>query len=742
VLGLSRQRLGNRERVIVLAIWTIVGLSVLAPSSAHASGCENSWINSASGSWFVGANWSKNAPPASGEEVCITKSGTYTVEMTQTTGAGTVTLKSLKIGGPTLKRGSGTQTLVVGSSCSLNAVLTTTAGIRNGTHGAITLTNGDSCANSVTVNGLVGNEGIFTIESAHGGARNLLGDLTNSGTLAINANTTFNETGAAVTNTGTVSLSGGSQLTVSNGDSFTNGGGVILGLGGDVLMQPGTSFTEGAGKTKGGEPVIVDDGTLTYTGGGVSRIGLRGSSALSGNLAAGQWLTLESTCGEQAVVTAGASFTNGGILTLANGDGCAKDVSLVVSAGTLTNANRFVIEPGAGGVRSVQGNLTNMATFVVRANTLYNGAGAVLTNAGMIDIAEGKQLSVSGAGAVANNSGGNIVGVGSGALFQTGGTFTETTGKTSGTEPVLLDDATLIYSGTGTEHGIGRIGLRGGSAVSGNVQSGESLAIESTCSENAVATAATSFSSAGKIELTNGDGCANDATLDMKGGTLTNSGKLNVVNPHGGVRLIQGSLVNNSILSLAAGETLQISGNLTQGSAGKLKTFIAGTSSFGAVSVTGSAALAGKLALLQVAPFKGSLGQTYAVVGSSSLTGTFTAETGDQIEPAGLYYEPTYSATGVTLLVEQATLSLSASSGLPGSPVTLGGSGYLPGDTLTPTFIDHEGVVTVLPTVTTNAGGEYSTEITIPASAAVGVGRITVASSKTGVSVSSVFEAT
>ncbi len=59
----------NRERLIVVAIATIVatmalsvGLSALVPSSAHASGCTDSWTNTAGGSWFTGSNWSKSAP--------------------------------------------------------------------------------------------------------------------------------------------------------------------------------------------------------------------------------------------------------------------------------------------------------------------------------------------------------------------------------------------------------------------------------------------------------------------------------------------------------------------------------------------------------------------------------------------------------------------------------------------------------------------------------------------------------
>ena len=160
------------------------------------------------------------------------------------------------------------------------------------------------------------------------------------------------------------------------------------------------------------------------------------------------------------------------------------------------------------------------------------------------------------------------------------------------------------------------------------------------------------------------------------------------------------------------------------------------------MSVTGAATIAGTMILRQTAPFKASLGQKYTILTSSALTGTFAAETEDQVNSTGLYYQPTYSATAVTLLVTQATLVLSNAEGAPGSTVTLSGAGYLPGDTITPSFTDHGGVKTVLPSVTTNGSGEFSTEITIPPAAALGKGTITVTSTDTGVHINDTFKIT
>ena len=129
-------------------------------------------------------------------------------------------------------------------------------------------------------------------------------------------------------------------------------------------------------------------------------------------MAANQSLSIESTCGENAFATAAASFTNAGTITLTNGDGCGNNATLIVSAGTLTNSGKLVTEPAHGGVRALQGNLTNTGTLAIKENTSYNGAGALLTNEGTLTVAEAMQLTVSNKGSVTNGTGGKIVGSG------------------------------------------------------------------------------------------------------------------------------------------------------------------------------------------------------------------------------------------------------------------------------------------------------------------------------------------
>ena len=113
-----------------------------------------------------------------------------------------------------------------------------------------------------------------------------------------------------------------------------------------------------------------------------------------------QTLLIESTCGEHAKTTAAASFTNAGTIKLTNGDSCGNNATLTVSSGTLTNNGKITTEVPVGGARTIQGNITNTGTLSINANTAYNGADALLTNEGAINLAEGKQLTVSNGGSV------------------------------------------------------------------------------------------------------------------------------------------------------------------------------------------------------------------------------------------------------------------------------------------------------------------------------------------------------
>lgn len=639
--------LRGRARPVTIALSLaalLLALSALGSTTAHASGCENSWTNSKGGSWFNSENWSRKAVPAASEEVCIIEPGTYAVEMDQTAN---VSVKALTVGAA-----SGTQTLTVASTCSVNAVLSTTGGIAIGTNGALTMTNGDSCPNSVTLSGPVSNAGVLTTLPAHGGSRSLQGSLTNTGTLAIEATTAFNGSKAALTNEGAIKLAEGTQLQVNGENSVSNGsGGKIVATGSGAIVTTGaaSSFNEGAGTTSGTRPVIVEDGTLTYTGAGEGPIMARGAARLAGASSAGQSLTLESTCGKNVTATAPAGFANGGTMTFTNADGCANNVTLSVPAGdALTNSGTIVSAAAIGGERNLQGSTVNDGTIDVDRTTRFNGAKATLTNEGAIALAEGVQLQVSNAGSVANAAGGSISATGSGAVVLSGGTFTEGAGTTAGSKPVIVEDGALDYSGAGAS----TIALHGSSSLAGTLSSGQSLSVESTCAKNAAVSVGSNVGNGGSIALTNGDGCANNVTVNVAAGdALTNSGTLSSEHEKGGSRSLTGVLVNTGSFDVdtattmtGAGTQLENKGalNVANGTSLSLSSGAVASNEAGTITGTGSGALvqsgatftegAGKtsgskpviledLALVYAGSGEGPI----ALRGSSSLSGSLSA---------------------------------------------------------------------------------------------------------------------
>ncbi|MBA3807630.1 MAG: hypothetical protein H0X28_04420, partial [Solirubrobacterales bacterium] len=535
----------TRARALFLMLAAAVLLSIWAPSAARAAGCTDSWTAKGSGSWFTPGNWSTGKVPVASDEVCITENGpsSYTVEQNESSA---VTVKALTVGGS-----ANTQTLVVASTNVAHAVLTTTAGITNGAHGAIVLTNAESSANNVTIVGPVSNAGTVTVEPGKGGARSLQGNLTNTGTLAINVNTSFNETKAVLTNEGSINLAAGAQLIVSNEGSVTNAaGGKIAATGtGQVLIEPTSAFTEGAGTTSGTKPVVIRDAALHYSGAGASTIATHGlTSTLSGNVSAGQSITIESTSSEHSALTAASNFTSAGSITLTNSDAIPNQAALVISAGTLTNSGSIKVEAGVGGQRFLEGNITNTGTIAINATTKYDAKGAALNNQGALNLATGTQLVVSNEGSVTNGSGGSIAGTGSGNVaIEPTSAFNEGAGTTSGTKPVIIRDAALHYTGAGSSliatHGAG-------STLSGNLSAGQSLSIESINSEHSYLTAAVGFTNAGSITLTSTETTPNQAALIVSTGTLTNSGSISVEAGVGGLRFLEGSITNTGTITI------------------------------------------------------------------------------------------------------------------------------------------------------------------------------------------------
>jgi len=140
-------------------------------------------------------------------------------------------------------------------------------------------------------------------------------------------------------------------------------------------------------------------------------------------------------------------------------------------------------------------------------------------------------------------------------------------------------------------------------------------------------------------------------TIQLEAVSTLNSGNLKAT---GGILNIIGDLGNAGTLSPSAGASggaTAVSGNFTQTPAGNLIINIGGLTAgtqFGQLNVSGSATLAGTVAVKLVNSFVPTAGNNFQFLTCGSHTGTFDLLS--DLDPAdGIVFTPTYSATNVKL---------------------------------------------------------------------------------------------
>jgi len=498
------------------------------------------------------------------------------------------------------------------------------------------------------------NAGTFTVATDSGTGAGLSGGLTNTGTM------TFNQTasmGGIVINKGAIAIADTKVVTNAGGSCGDTGavvknetGGSIDGGATGVLSV--RNFEQGAGSSK--DVTIPCGGTLHYSGSGSSDIRATGGFNLTGEMQAGQALTISAE-GNNTNASLQSNFTNNGSITLTcppspgecNG-GPGGGVGFNVNDKDFVNAGEFLISAASGTGASVganhEGTLTNTGTMTFDQSARLNGP---VTNQGAIDIATGKVAISSGgscgdsAARVKNDTGGSINGTGSGHLQVN--FYEQGNGTTSGATPVRINcGGGLTYSGSGASTVVVDANPV---QMTGNIAAGQTLRIVNQVNSGA-------FTNAGTIIL---DQSGSNPTLNT--GTVTNTGKIETFGPSANTSAVSGGQVKQTgagaeivvpngtklspgaPLKLEAGTlrgagtiagaventggvvkpgdspgTLTLTGSYVQGVGGRLEIEIAGTGAglFDTLAVGGVATLNGTLALLPIDGFAGS-----AAVGDS-----------------------------------------------------------------------------------------------------------------------------
>ncbi len=311
------------------------------------------------------------------------------LNLTGATAAGTFVFSGS--GGTITGNVAATQSVVVqGVGCERGAEVTAAAGFTNA--GSIELTNVEgTCAESepasLSWSGTLTNTGTLTSGfGVAGGTRTLDGNLTNSGAVNIDSDTSFEGSGAVFSNKKTVTVADGATLLTTGGQTFTDATGGSLTTTSGSLDFEDTTFNVGAG-SPGSAPVLLEDGSkLNLTGAtAAGTFVFRGSGAtMTGNVAAGQSVVLQSVgCVGGAYVTATAGFTNAGSIELTNVRGTCADSqpAQLEWSGTLTNTGTITSSVGsAGGTRTLNGNLTNSGAVNIDTSTSFDGSSALFDN--------------------------------------------------------------------------------------------------------------------------------------------------------------------------------------------------------------------------------------------------------------------------------------------------------------------------------------------------------------------------
>jgi hypothetical protein len=425
------------SRAAVLAVGLLAALLLCAARAGLAqAACDTSWTGSASDqNWFSQSNWDHGVP-TSATNACIDNPATEV----DIVGAG-AHAESLELSGGTLKIAGFNDgatshiaflSLADGGSIKPNAsvLLTATCAGQGCTAGGTAELTNSSLSMPVTNAG--------TIKAAPGSdnglhARELNGNLTNTGIIDIGTNTVLDDGLLARTldNQGQISVENapGARLTLNpttNSTIINDAGGSITNNGGSgsLSIDSSDTFTQAGGTTDPatatpGDPAVILDNsqfqtppTLSYAGTGMSSVEALGTVNLNGNLAPGQNLVIDGTSGGcvQTLVTAASGFTNAGSITL-TGSGCS---GLKLSSGTLTNSGTLTMDPtGPGVTRELRGSLTNSGTLNVNGATAFDQPAATLTQTGgSTTIAPGALLDTSVSSATFELQGGVLTGGG------------------------------------------------------------------------------------------------------------------------------------------------------------------------------------------------------------------------------------------------------------------------------------------------------------------------------------------
>lgn len=410
---------------------------------------------------------------------------------------------------------------------------------------------------------------------------------------------------------------------------------------------------------------------------GTGAVSTRRASTLSGNIAAGQTVLVQSSSNATATLTAANSFTNSGTITLQTLDN-AGDSNLVVTSGTLTNALSGIVNlnPGSAGYRTLAAELVNNGTLNVATSSTLGRDGAHHVNAGTINVTGG-ELFVNQTGTTPTFTNNGTISISPAqALTISGGALTNFNAGTlsNGTYNI---GGTFRFPDADIKTNSANVTLSGPSAQILNQSN--SNALTNFASNNAKASfsvlgGANLTTQAGATEFLNAGGLtvgtstsftiASAKKFTQTGGTTTVNGLLATTNAIGvdlqggilqGSGDIGGNLQNNGTINPGGTPgTLDVTGNFVQKSQGVLNIEVDDPTAhrLDTLNVTGTATLDGTLNLVRsnLASALPIAGVTIDVLFFASSTGNFVHTNGREVSTT-LAYEAAFQPLKLSFVV-------------------------------------------------------------------------------------------
>src|SRR3546814_516706 len=186
-----------------------------------------------------------------------------------------------------------------------------------------------------------------------------------------------------------------------------------------------------------GNGLLVNGGSLLVAG--------TASLAVAFANAAEAELVIDGGATGAASLTISGAFAQQGIVTLTS-NGSSGAASLIVTGAPLTNDGAIVVEPGAGGVRSIEADLVNNGEVTFNAVTAITGAGGVASNEADAVLTANADVTVTGAASFRNSGTMTVAAAATFALVAAD--FENATGGVIGGGVPIHVDGSLTQHGT------------------------------------------------------------------------------------------------------------------------------------------------------------------------------------------------------------------------------------------------------------------------------------------------------